>query len=96
MLLFCQVTIAKANFITATPANFTSFLSSLSPGDTLFLSAGNYTSSLNLSNKNGTEQDPIVIMGDGQNTVFLGNACCNTVNLTDCSYIVIRNFKIDG
>lgn len=86
----------QANFISATSANYTSYISGLQPGDTLFLAAGNYTNQLNLSNKNGTATDPIVIMGDGNNTVFLGNACCNTVNLTDCSYIVIRNFKIDG
>lgn len=86
----------RANFITATSANYTSYISGLGPGDTLFLSAGNYTNQLNLNNKNGTALAPIVIMGDGQNTVFLGNACCNTVNLTDCSYIVLKNFKIDG
>ena len=85
-----------ANFISATSANYTSYISGLKPGDTLFLAAGSYTNQLNLNGKNGTATDPIVIMGDGNNTVFLGNACCNTVNLTDCSYIVIRNFKIDG
>jgi hypothetical protein len=85
-----------AGYISANASNYTSYLSGLQAGDTLFLAEGNYINQLNLSNKNGTSTDPIVIMGDGNGTVFLGNACCNTVNLTDCSYLVIRNFKIDG
>ena len=95
IMLFCILQ-AKAGFINANPTNYTSYLAGLSPGDTLLLTAGNYTNQLNLSNRNGTATDPIVIMGVGNNTVFLGNACCNTVNMTDCSYLVIRNFKIDG
>lgn len=87
---------AKANFITANSTNYTSYLSGLTAGDTLFLTAGNYTKQLNLNNRMGTASDPIVIMGEGVNTVFLGNACCNTVNLTNCAYLVIRDFKLDG
>jgi hypothetical protein len=87
---------AKANFISATSSNYTSFLNSLVPGDTLYLAAGNYTSQLNLANRNGTSVSPIVIMGLGNATIFPGNACCNTVNITNCSYLVIKNFKIDG
>jgi hypothetical protein len=87
---------ADANFITANPSNYTSFLGSLVPGDTLYLTAGNYTSQLNLTNRNGNAVSPIVIMGAGNTTIFLGNACCNTVNITNCSYLVIKNFKING
>lgn len=86
----------KANFITANSSNYTSFVSGLVPDDTLFLTAGNYANHLNLNNLNGTSDAPIVIMGSGNSTVFLGSACCNTVDITNCSYIVIRDFKIDG
>lgn len=85
-----------ANFIMANPVNYTNYLGSLAPGDTLLLSAGTYTKQLNLSNRIGTADHPIVIMGEGNATVLLANACCNTVNLTNCAYLVIRNFKIDG
>ncbi|MGB4850286.1 MAG: T9SS type A sorting domain-containing protein [Saprospiraceae bacterium] len=87
---------ANANFIIANPNNYTTFIAGLVPGDTLFLSAGNYTHQLNLNNKNGTALNPIVIMGDNNNTVLLANACCNTVDFTNCSYLVIKRLKIDG
>ena len=44
----------------------------------------------------GSENQPIVIMGIGQSTVFLGDACCNTVSIRKSEYIVLRDFKIDG
>src|SRR5690242_20674389 len=97
LLLSCiEKPLAVANFITATPSNYTSFLAGLMPDDTLYLTAGNYMNHLTLSNRNGTQDMPIVIMGSGNTTVFLGSACCNTVDITNCSYLVIRDFKIDG
>jgi hypothetical protein len=87
---------AEANTISANASNYTSYLGGLMPGDTLALAAGNYTGQLNLSDRNGTPASPIVIMGAGNTTIFLGNACCNTVNITDCSFLVIKDFKIDG
>ncbi|HZV43428.1 MAG TPA: hypothetical protein VFF90_03060, partial [Saprospiraceae bacterium] len=96
MMMAFSINIATANFISATPANYTSFLSGLQPGDTLYLEAGNYMNRLNLNNKSGTAADPIVIMGSGNSTVFLANACCNTVDMTNVAYIVIRDFMIDG
>ncbi len=94
-LILCHHRV-DAHLIPADPSNYISYLGSLMPGDTLALAAGDYTQGLNLSNRNGTASDPIVIMGAGTTTVFLGNACCNTVNITNCSFLVIRDFKIDG
>ena len=96
MMMACSINLVSANFMSATPANYTSFLSGLQPGDTLYLEAGNYMNRLNLNNKSGTAADPIVIMGSGNSTVFLANACCNTVDMTNVAYIVIRDFMIDG
>jgi hypothetical protein len=96
LILVIHIEIATANFIPATPANYTSFLSNLKAGDTLFLAAGNYMNRLNLNNKSGTAANPIVIMGSGTTTLFLANACCNTVDMTNVAYIVLRDFKIDG
>lgn len=88
----------SANKITATPVNYTTYISGLQPGDTLFLTAGNYTNGLTLNNINGSALTPIVIMGvtSGYTSVLQGRSCCNTVSITKCSYIVIKNFKIDG
>jgi hypothetical protein len=87
-----------ANFISATSANYTSFLGSLVAGDTLYLAPGNYMNGLTLSNRNGTAAQPIVIMGSSNlyTTVFKAQSCCNTVSLTQCSYLVIKNLELDG
>lgn len=79
--LFLSQSEASANLITATPANYTSFVGGLVPGDTLSLVPGSYLNPLNLSNLNGTPAASIVIVGVGNSTVFLGNACCNTVEI---------------
>src|ERR1700741_2727616 len=86
LLFFCGR--SSANFLTSNFTNYTTFLSGLLPGDTLLLTAGTYTNQLNLNNLNGTASNPIVIMGEGNSTLFLGNACCNTVNISNCSYLV--------
>jgi hypothetical protein len=82
--------------IEATPADYSSLLSTLQPGDTLLLLPGEYTNRLNVHSIEGTAQEPIVIMGSGEETVFLGNSCCNTVSLKTSAHIVIRDFLIDG
>jgi hypothetical protein len=87
---------SNANLITANPVNYLSFLTTLTAGDTLLLTSGTYTGSLRLVGRNGTTAQPIVIMGSGNTTVFEGQACCNTVSITKCSYVVFKNFKCDG
>lgn len=96
MGLLCLALPAKANFIPATPANYTGFLPLLAAGDTLYLSPGVYTHNLSLSNLSGAAAQPIVITGAGDATVLQGQACCNTVSLTRCAYLVLSNFKLDG
>jgi hypothetical protein len=91
-----RMEIATANFISANPSNYTTYTGSLLPGDTLYLAAGNYVNQLYLNNRKGQQGNPIVIMGDGVSTVLLANACCNTINITNCAYLVISDLKIDG
>lgn len=86
----------EAKLTNANPGNYTTFLSTLAAGDTLYLAAGNYTNNLTLNTINGTVTKPIVIMGSGSSTMFQGQSCCNTVSLTKCSYIIIKNLKLDG
>jgi hypothetical protein len=79
-------------------SNYRDLLEQLRPGDTLRLAAGEYTRGLPLSNLHGTEAAPIVITGPtGRNkAVILGRSCCNTISLTDVSWVVIKNFELDA
>jgi hypothetical protein len=88
---------AKAGIVDANPSNYRMLLAGLAPGDTLRLASGVYTESLPLHGMNGTAAQPIVIAGpDNQSAVFQGQACCNTVQFDDSSYIEVRNLTLDG
>lgn len=84
--------------VDADPANYTTVLPTLKPGDTLNLAPGTYSSGLNIANLNGSEGSWITISGpaSGPPAVFEGNACCNTVEITNSSYVVVRNLTVDG
>ncbi len=86
----------QANIKNANPGNYTGFLNSLAPGDTLNLAAGNYINNLKLTGLNGTSYEPIVITGQGNTTIFQAQSCCNTVSITQCSYLIIKNLQLDG
>ena len=60
------------------------------------LAAGTYKKPLNINGLNGTAAKPIVIRGAGNATVFIADACCNTISLRKSAYIVIKNMKLDG
>lgn len=92
--LFTYAGLASA--LDADPSNYEALLPTLKPGDTLNLAAGTYTGGLDVTGLNGTESMPIVIQGAGDATVFEGDACCNTVEITDSSHVVIRKIKVDG
>lgn len=89
---------AQGRTIPAGPADYTGHLPTLQPGDTLLLAPGTYTANLTLRDLNGTEAQPIVITGDVSRTatVFTAQSCCNTVSITRCSWLVIRNLLLDG
>ena len=95
-LTFFISSTSNAKLIIANSGNYTSYLNTLASGDTLFLASGNYTNNLTLNNINGILTKPIVIMGNGSTTVFQGQSCCNTISLTKCSFIIIKNLKLDG
>ena len=89
---------AEAADVPATPADYTSKLSGLKPGDTLSLAAGDYKSGMNLFNLNGAAGQPIVIAGPatGAPARFLGVNGKNTIDIRDASYVTIRNLVLDG
>lgn len=94
--LLTSLTPLKANLITANSTNYTSYLLTLLPNDTLHLTAGTYSDNLSLNGLNGTASQPIVIIGEGNTTRFEGQSCCNTVSITQCSYLIIKNLQLDG
>ena len=96
LLTTCAISTAKANTINADATDYTTYLNTLNPGDTLALAPGNYTDRLNLFSIEGTASAPIVIMGSGNTTIFTGNACCNTVSIKQSAHLVLKDFKIDG
>jgi hypothetical protein len=106
--LACSVTSAIAFWasqvaaadIDATPADYGAKVDALQPGDTLHLAAGSYTNLLSINGLNGTESAPITITGpdSGAAAVFVADPgpCCNTVEISDSSYVILRNVTVDG
>jgi hypothetical protein len=95
-LLF-HVSTAHARVISANPSSYQTLVRTLVPGDTLVLQAGNYDG-LYLNKLNGTVNAPITITGpdSGPRAVVLGSSGSDTVELRQCSYLVLRNFEVDS
>lgn len=87
-----------ARALDADPSTLASVLPTLKAGDTLNLAPGTYTSALNISGLQGTESAWITIAGpsSGAPAVFEGDACCNTVEINDSSYVAVRSITVDG
>lgn len=82
--------------ITADPSNYSALVATLQPGDTLLFEPGTYTEPLKLYNLVGTSSAPIVLIGQNNATVFLGNACCNTVSIKTSAFVELHQIRIDG
>ncbi|MCL5991538.1 MAG: hypothetical protein M1419_05490 [Bacteroidetes bacterium] len=96
-LFFSALQIVNAATYTADPGNYLTYRDLLAEGDTLMLTPGNYTNGLRLNNKNGTENNWIVIKSEvPHEAVLLGRDGSNTMDITDCSYIKIEGLKFDG
>jgi MYXO-CTERM domain-containing protein len=91
---------AFAADIQATPSDYASKVDALQPGDTLHLASGSYPDLLSISGLNGTESAPITITGpdSGDPAVFIADPgpCCNTIEISDSSYVVLKNLTVDG
>ena len=86
-----------ASAVDADPSNYEAIVPTLTPGSTLTLAPGTYAGNLDLAGLQGSADAPIVIEGPADKSAqFTANACCNTVEITDSSYLVIRNLTIDG
>src|ERR1041385_8362526 len=90
---------AEARDVPADPSSYQSAVSGLVAGDTLHLAAGDYKL-LSIRNLNGTAGAWITITGpeSGAPATFHADPgpCCNTVEITDSSYVALENVTIDG
>ena len=80
----------------ATPINYKSFLKKLEPGDVLTFGEGIYKGNLQLDDLHGEEGALIILQGIEGKTTFTATDDENTINFINCSYIHLRNFKLDG
>lgn len=80
------------------PATYLALLPTLGPGDLLQLAAGTYEDGLPLTGVSGEPDRCVVIEGpaSGPPAVFTGRNCCNTISLSNVSYLVIRQLELDG
>ncbi len=89
------VSAGAASAAEAGPSDYTTAVAALKPGDTLNLAPGAYTKGLTISGLNGTKDAPITIKGPST-AVFAARSCCNTVEITNSSYVVLEGFTLDG
>jgi uncharacterized membrane protein YgcG len=84
--------------IAADPSTYVNLLGTLAPGDRLVLAPGTYTQGLPITGLNGTDAAWITIVGPaaGAEAIFDGNACCNTVELLNSSFVAIEHIRVDG
>ncbi|MFH1377623.1 MAG: right-handed parallel beta-helix repeat-containing protein [Planctomycetota bacterium] len=73
-----------------------SIINGMSPGDTLILNPGTYTSDgEHINNLNGTASLPITIMGSADGAVVVvGSYSINVFDFLNCSYIVLKDMEI--
>ena len=71
-------------------------INGMSPGDTLILNSGTYTSDgEHINNLNGTVSLPITIMGSADGAVIVeGTYSVNVFDFLNCSYIVLKDMEI--
>jgi hypothetical protein len=89
---------ARAAAYAGNPGNYSGILRRLKPGDTLHLAPGRYAGGLRLSKIQGTRGRPVVISGPAKGVlpVFTSRGGRDTVTISSCAYLVLRNVKLDG
>ncbi|MEM7353264.1 MAG: hypothetical protein AAF657_20885 [Acidobacteriota bacterium] len=93
----CAGTVPE-RILDADPASYRALLDTLVPGDLLRLGPGTYADGLPINGLHGEPDRCIVIEGpaSGAPAIFTGRDCCNTVSLSNASYLVIRQLELDG
>jgi hypothetical protein len=89
--------VGAAATIAATPQTLNALLPKLAPGDVLQLAAGHYAH-FSVSGIAGKSDAWIVIRGPATDppAIVDADACCNTIEISDASFVAIENLTIDG
>ena len=84
--------------VKAGPGSYGAQVNRLKPGDTLSLAAGTYTKGFRITGVKGTVEKPIIIRGPdrGKRARFTGRSGHNTVEISGCAYLEIRNLEVDS
>jgi hypothetical protein len=82
--------------IVAGPDDYREKAVKLKAGETLKLTPGEYTRGLGIRGWHGEKGKPITIEGIPGKTVFVGRRGSNTIDLTDASWIVLKDLDFDG
>lgn len=97
--LFADADHAAAGELAADPTTFKAVLATLQPGDTLRLAAGDYPH-FSINGLAGTDAAPIVITGPSSGAAAIVHAdpgpCCNTIEMSNSSYLTLAYLTIDG
>jgi hypothetical protein len=99
LTLHAEGALAAGRTINANPSTYLGLISTLQPGDTLVLAAGNYAANgLPVADLNGTSSEPITITGPvgPPRAVILGSSGQDTVRISRSSYVVIKNLDVDS
>ena len=96
VLVWLWAATASAAEVPADPSDYQAKLGALQPGDTLVLAAGEYPR-LTIDGLHGTADAWIRITGpeSGDPAIITSDACCNTVQLYDASFVEIAHLVID-
>lgn len=87
---------AAAATLVGTPDDYRAQVAKLAPGDMLQLAPGVYRDRLPLSGKHGDAAAWIVVCGpDAGTATFTGVRGYNTVDLSDCSFVAVKNIAVD-
>lgn len=86
----------SARELTATPGTLRQQVATLQPGDILRLEPGAYPGGIWLKGLHGRADAPITIHGRGRETMLVGRDGTNTIDLTDCQWLVLRDLFFDG
>ena len=77
IFMLLNISNLMANLIEVNNSNYTNYLNVLVAGDTLYLKQGIYNNNLKLNGLNGTPLEPIVIIGEANKTIFIGQSFKN-------------------
>ncbi|REJ80321.1 MAG: hypothetical protein DWQ36_03545 [Acidobacteria bacterium] len=95
----CAATV-PSTILDANPTNYQAALAQLGPGVLVRLAPGTYDDGFSLTGVHGLENDCAIVEGPESGAPAIVEArqpiCCNTIELRDSSYLVLRHLTVDS